>query len=379
MDYKEAKEYLDSTNKYGSVLGLETIKELLKRLGNPQDKLNVVHFAGTNGKGSTMAYLESILIAAGYSVGKYNSPAVFDEREIITVDKTPISEEDVAHYIDTISKIAEEMVSEGLAHPTRFEIETALAFCFFADLELDVCLIECGLGGRDDATNVFEKPLLAVITSISLDHTKELGSTIEEIKENKEAIIKKDCPSVYAGTLGSIEEINKETATRAAEELQKQGFKLKKFIDEGLEETYWPGRMETICDNPLFIIDGAHNPGAILKLRDYIDLHFTNKRITFIMGVLADKDYSEEASIIGSKAKKIYTITPNNNRGLDAHKLADIMCEHCESVVASDSIEEGVRAAITGLRDDESDMIIAFGSLSILKDIKEATNKILNS
>ena len=370
---------MESTNKYGSVLGLDTIKELLKRLDNPQDSLDVVHFAGTNGKGSTMAYLESILICAGYSVGKYSSPAVFDEREIITVDKTPISEEDVAKYITTIKDICDQMVADGLAHPTRFEIETAMAFCFFKDLDLDICLIECGMGGRDDATNVFEKPLLAVITSISLDHTKELGETVEEIRQNKEGIIKKDCPVVYAGTLGSIDDINRETATRAAGELQNQGFKLKKYIDEGIEQTFWPGRMETICENPLFIIDGAHNPGAILKLRDYIDLHFTNKRITFIMGVLADKDYSEEASIIGNKATKIYTITPNNNRGLDANRLASVMRENNSNVVASKTIGEAIRQAFTEVKNNESDMIIAFGSLSILKDIKEATNKILNS
>ena len=379
MDYKEAREYLESTSKYGSVLGLDNIKELLKRLGNPQNRLNVVHFAGTNGKGSTMAYLESILLCAGYSVGKYTSPAVFDEREIITVDKTPISEEDVAHYIEIISIIVEEMVSEGLAHPTRFEIETAMAFLFFAELELDVCLIECGMGGRDDATNVFEKNLLAVITSISLDHTKELGDTIEQIKENKEGIIKSDCPVVYAGTLGSIDDINQETARRAAEELQKQGFKLKKFIDEGIEEASWPGRMETICENPLFIIDGAHNPGAVLKLRDYIDLHFTNKKITFIMGVLADKDFAEEASIIGNKATKIYTITPNNSRGLGAHSLAEIISDYNSEVTSTNSISEAVEGAIRSVKEGQTDMIIAFGSLSILKDIKEATNKILNS
>ncbi|MCR5430814.1 MAG: bifunctional folylpolyglutamate synthase/dihydrofolate synthase [Eubacterium sp.] len=379
MDYKEAREYLESTNKYGSVLGLDTIKELLKRLDDPQDKLNVVHFAGTNGKGSTMAYLESILLCAGYSVGKYSSPAVFEDREIITVDRTPISEKDVAYYIEKIKKCCDDMIADGLSHPTRFEIETAMAFSFFADLELDVCLIECGMGGRDDATNVFEKILLAVITSISLDHTKELGNTIEEIKENKEGIIKAGCPVVYAGTLGSIDDINQETAIRAAEELQKQGFKLKKFIDEGIEDTYWPGRMETICENPLFIIDGAHNPGAILKLRDYIDLHFTNKKITFIMGVLADKDYSEEASIIGNKATKIYTITPNNNRGLEAHSLATTLREHNSDVTEADSITEAVEGAYRTVKEGQSDMIIAFGSLSILRDIKEAANKLLNS
>lgn len=379
MNYTESKEYLDSTNKYGSILGLNTIKELLKRLDNPQDKLKVVHFAGTNGKGSTMAYLESILLCAGYSVGKYNSPVVFDERENITVDKTPISEEDVAKYITIIKKVSEEMVSDGLNHPTRFEIETAMAFMFFAEAELDVCLIECGMGGRDDATNVFDDKLLAVITNISLDHTKELGETIEEIKENKEGIIKNNCPVVYAGTMGSIEEINQETAIRAAEELQKQGFKLKKYIDEGIAETYWPGRMETICEEPLFIIDGAHNPGAVLKLRDYIDLHFTNKTITFIMGVLADKDFAEEANIIGKKAEKIYTITPNNNRGLSANKLSDVFSEYNENVVATKSIEEAVERAVEDCKANESDMIIAFGSLSILRDIKEAANKILNS
>lgn len=379
MNYTEAKEYLDSTNKYGSVLGLDTIKALLKRLNNPQDKLNVVHFAGTNGKGSTMAYLENILLCAGYSVGKYNSPVVFEERENITVDKTPISEEDVAKYITVIKKVSEDMVSDGLNHPTRFEIETAMAFMFFAEAELDVCLIECGMGGRDDATNVFEDKLLAVITNISLDHTKELGETIEEIKENKEGIIKNNCPVVYAGTMGSIEEINQETAIRAAEELQKQGFKLKKYIDEGIAKTYWPGRMETICEEPLFIIDGAHNPGAVLKLRDYIDLHFTNKTITFIMGVLADKDFAEEANIIGKKATKIYTITPNNSRGLSASGLSDVISEYNDNVVATKSIEEAVESAVRDVQTNESDMIIAFGSLSILRDIKEAANKILNS
>ena len=379
MNYEEAREYLEETSKYGSVLGLDSIKELLKRLGNPEKNLNVVHFAGTNGKGSTMAYLESILINAGYSVGKYSSPAVFEEREIITVDRTPISEKDVAYYIEKIKSVCDSMVSDGLTHPTRFEIETAMAFCFFADLDLDVCLIECGMGGRDDATNVFDKNLLAVITSISLDHTNELGETIEEIKENKEGIIKSGCPVVYAGTLGSIDDINRETAIRAAGELQKQGCKLKKYINEGIEQTFWPGRMETICENPLFIIDGAHNPGAILKLRDYIDLHFTNKRITFIMGVLADKDFVEEANIIGSKATKIYTITPNNSRGLIANRLADTISEYNSDVTAIDSISEAVERAFKGVREGQSDMIIAFGSLSILKDIKEAVSKYSNS
>ncbi len=379
MDYKEAKDFLDSTTKYGSILGLDTINELLKRLGNPEKSLNVVHFAGTNGKGSTIAYLESICLSAGYSVGKYNSPAVFNDREIITVDKTPISEMDVAKYVGQIKSVCNQMVADGFNHPTKFEIETAVAFCFFADLDLDICLIECGMGGRDDATNVFEKNLLAVITSISLEHTSELGSTIEEIKKNKEGIVKPGCPVVYAKEDGSIEDINKDLAIRAAEELQKQGFELKEYIDEGIANTTWPGRMETICENPLFIIDGAHNPGAILKLSDYIDLHFTNKRITFIMGVLADKDYSEEASIIGSKATKIYTITPNNNRGLGANKLADTVRKYNKNVVGSKTIDEAVRQAFDEVKTNKSDMIIAFGSLSILKDIKEALNKILNS
>lgn len=379
MNYKEAIEYLESTNKYGSVLGLKTIKELLYRLGNPQNNLKVVHFAGTNGKGSTMAYLESILLLAGYSVGKYNSPAVFDDREIIIVDRTPISEDDLAYYIEKIKTSCDSMVEDGLAHPTRFEIETAMAFCFFNDLDLDICLVECGLGGRDDATNVFEKNLLSVITSISLDHTKELGNTIEEIKENKEGIIKPGCPVVYAGVYGSIESINKELAVRAAEELQKQDFKLKKYIDEGIEETFWPGRMETICENPLFIIDGAHNPGAVSKLKDYIDLHFTNKKITFIMGVLADKDFAKEANIIARKATQIYTITPNNSRGLGSNKLADTISEYNQNVFATKNIEEAVKRAFGTVEEGQADMIIAFGSLSILKDIKEAVSKYSNS
>lgn len=372
MNYKEAKEYLNIVKKKGTVLGLDSIKELLNRLGNPEKNLKVVHFAGTNGKGSTMAYVESVLLDAGYQVGKYTSPAVFNEREIITVDDDYISEEDFAKYISEIKPLCDSMVEDGYAEPTVFEIETAMAYAYFSDLDLDICLIECGMGGKDDATNVFDKVLCSVITSISLDHTKELGSTIEEIKKNKEGIIKEGCPVIYAKDGEDIATINKNCAREVIDVLEHEGFKLSRYIVDGFDNAMWPGRMETVMTDPLFIIDGAHNPDAVSKLKDYIDLHFTNRRITFIMGVLADKDYSEEASIISKNAVKIITVTPENDRALDANSLSKTIGKYNENVAAAGSIKKAVDEALDSVSKNEADMIIAFGSLSYLKDVKEA-------
>ena len=185
MNYSEAREYLKNVNKLGSILGLNTIKELLKRLGNPQNELKVVHIAGTNGKGSIMTFVQNILMESGYKVGRYCSPAVFNEREIIRINDEYISEEQSADLLTRIKEKCDSMYSEGLPHPTSFEIETAEALMFFKEQNCDIALIECGMGGETDATNVFEKVLCSVIATISLDHTQFLGSTIEEITKVK--------------------------------------------------------------------------------------------------------------------------------------------------------------------------------------------------
>lgn len=428
MNYSGAREYLREINKYGSVLGLDSIKELMRRLENPQKYLKVVHVAGTNGKGSTMTFLQSILMESGYTVGRYSSPAVFEYREIIRINNDYIDKDSLAEIISLIKKKCDEMVDAGLPHPTPFEIETAMAFVYFKQKKCDIVLVECGMGGETDATNVFEKVLCSVITTISLDHTQFLGDTISEIAKVKSGIVKQGCPVVvskqseeamktvseearrksakfivtnnvekleagdfitkfeyvasdnetYCADLkmmGTYQAINAATAVEAALVLEKQGFEVKGNIKSGLENAFWPGRLEIISDSPFIVIDGAHNPGAVSELRKSIDLYFTNKRITFIMGVLADKDFSREAGIIADRAVNIITITPDNTRALDGEKLAETLREYNKKVLAAESIGKAVKLAKETVKNNQSDMILAFGSLSFLKDLKDTINK----
>ena len=459
MNYSEAREYLKNVNKLGSILGLNTIKELLKRLGNPQNELKVVHIAGTNGKGSIMTFVQNILMESGYKVGRYCSPAVFNEREIIRINDEYISEEQSADLLTRIKEKCDSMYSEGLPHPTSFEIETAEALMFFKEQNCDVALIECGMGGETDATNVFEKVLCSVIATISLDHTQFLGSTIEEITKVKSGIIKEDCPVVMSKQTGEAESVikkvckqknseliipneqdfenveidglttkvtykasnnkeyilnlqalgtyqikNAKTAVEVALVLDKaltektdicdesdknnstgmenninnSGNTIEKNIKKGIEKTVWPGRMEVISKKPLIIIDGAHNPGAVLELRKTLDLYFTNKRITFIMGVLSDKDFSKEAEIIADRAERIITITPNNSRGLDGHKLAETLVKYNHNVQVADSLKQAAEESIDTIKENRADMILAFGSLSYLGELKQVVRLICN-
>lgn len=459
MNYSEAREYLKNVNKLGSILGLNTIKELLKRLGNPQNELKVVHIAGTNGKGSIMTFVQNILMESGYKVGRYCSPAVFNEREIIRINDEYISEEQSADLLTRIKEKCDSMYSEGLPHPTSFEIETAEALMFFKEQNCDIALIECGMGGETDATNVFEKVLCSVIATISLDHTQFLGSTIEEITKVKSGIIKENCPVVMSKQTGEAESVikkvckqnnskliipteqdfenveidglttkvtykasnnkeyilnlqalgtyqikNAKTAVEVALVLDKaltektdicdesdknnstgmenninnSGNTIEKNIKKGIEKTVWPGRMEVISKEPLIIIDGAHNPGAVLELRKTLDLYFTNKRITFIMGVLSDKDFSKEAEIIADRAERIITITPNNSRGLDGHKLAETLVKYNHNVQVADSLKQAAEESIDTIKENSADMILAFGSLSYLGELKQVVRLICN-
>lgn len=459
MNYSEAREYLKNVNKLGSILGLNTIKELLKRLGNPQNELKVVHIAGTNGKGSIMTFVQNILMESGYKVGRYCSPAVFNEREIIRINDEYISEEQSADLLTRIKEKCDSMYSEGLPHPTSFEIETAEALMFFKEQNCDIALIECGMGGETDATNVFEKVLCSVIATISLDHTQFLGSTIEEITKVKSGIIKENCPVVMSKQTGEAESVikkvckqnnskliipteqdsenveidglttkvtykasnnkeyilnlqalgtyqikNAKTAVEVALVLDKaltektnicdesdknngtgmknninnSGNTIEKNIKKGIEKTVWPGRMEVISKEPLIIIDGAHNPGAVLEIRKTLDLYFTNKRITFIMGVLSDKDFSKEAEIIADRAERIITITPNNSRGLDGHKLAETLVKYNHNVQVADSLKQAAEESIDTIKENRADMILAFGSLSYLGELKQVVRLICN-
>ena len=428
MNYKEARKYLRQVNRFGSVLGLESIYRLLDSVGNPQNGLRVVHIAGTNGKGSTMAFLQSILMEAGYNVGRYCSPAVFNDREIIRVNDVYIDEESLAEIVSLLKEKCDAMVLAGFVHPTIFELETAMALLYFKKKKCDIVLIECGMGGETDATNVFGAVLCSIITTISLDHMQFLGDTIQKIAMVKVGIIKENCPVVATNQsdealkvieeraktkkadmivtgiadnvqisnlrttfyyraadkhryhvdlkmLGTYQILNAMTAIETAIVLENQGFHLKNYIEQGLEKAVWPGRLEVICKQPLIVIDGAHNPGAVKELKQSIDLYFTNQRITFIMGVLGDKDFECELEIIGERAEKIITVTPNNPRALDAEKLAETACRYHNNVCAAASIEEAVELAKKNVENKEADMILAFGSLSYLGELKETIMK----
>ena len=190
MTYEEAKQFLEDCNQYAGEYTLEPLKEMLKRLENPQDKLSFVHIAGTNGKGSVLAWVSTVLKEAGYRVGRYISPTIFSYRERIQVNGQFISREALVRLTERIRAAGEQMLWEGLLHPTMFEAETALAFLYFAEQGCDLVVLECGMGGRLDATNVIQNTLAAVLASVSMDHIGILGDTLSEIAENKAGIIK---------------------------------------------------------------------------------------------------------------------------------------------------------------------------------------------
>ena len=418
MNYQEAVDYLDSLNKLGSVPGLDSIRELLHRLGNPQNQTRYVHVAGTNGKGSTCAFIRQILIEAGYKVGGFNSPAVFELLEIITLNNKNIMSIDFAKYVEQAKNICDEMVKDGLNHPTRFEIETAIAFCFFAENNCDIAVVECGMGGLLDSTNIISTVDCAVITPLALDHTGFLGSTIEEIAFNKAGIIKAFAPVVtaidndkirtaakgknseyivadkplnidysteglsfdYKGLktelLGVYQPGNAALAIECIEALNKAKYSISnEAIFKGIENAKWKGRFTRVSSSPDFFIDGAHNPHGAKALAGCIKKVLPDKKITFIIGVFADKEYNKIIDTIIEFADKIFTVeTPDNPRALSSKALAEFVKNNYDVFVRScDNISEAVKAAYENT--DINGAIIACGSLSHLAIIEKEVER----
>lgn len=422
MNYREAMEYIDDLQQYGSVLGLDVMRELCTRLGNPQDQLKFVHIAGTNGKGSVLAYVSTVLQTAGYKVGRYISPTIRDYRERFQVDGRMISQVGLCKYLELVKKAAEAMVSDGFAHPTPFEIETAVAFLFFLDKHCDIVVLETGLGGSLDATNIVNTTLVAVFASISMDHMGILGDSQQQIALAKAGIIKDKCyvisakqtPEVmkvlrqaaflrkakfftadvgraknvrYGVTkqhfsydkyknleitmLGQFQIENAVVAVEVLMALYKSGYPVPEDkLRKGMSETKWRGRFDVIGKKPLFIADGAHNEDASIKLAQSIRFYFTNKRIIYIMGVLKDKEYDKVIRNTYDLAEHIITVTPPvRERALHAYDLAQAVREYHGSVTVADSVQEAVEIAylLAGL--DKDTVIIAFGSLSYLGEL----------
>ncbi|NLZ80294.1 MAG: bifunctional folylpolyglutamate synthase/dihydrofolate synthase [Clostridiales bacterium] len=429
MTYQEAREFLNKSTQYGSVLGLDNIKSLCKALENPENDLKFIHIAGTNGKGSTLAYISNVLMTAGFRTGRYCSPTIFSYRERIQINEENISREALAFYVDKIKLAIESMLLEGYPHPTLFEIETVLAFLYFRDEKCDFVVLETGLGGTLDATNIVNTTICSVITSISMDHMQILGNTIEEITEAKAGIIKpestaivyyqeekvmeilknkcekesvemivtepeslrvfkssylgqkfsyKDISNIEIKLLGRFQLDNVCLAIDTIKVLQKKGYKISETaLQEGLLKTKWHGRLECILSKPLFFIDGAHNEDAAKKLKDSLCQYFPDKRLFFIMGVLADKEYDKIIEQMVLLAEKIITITPNNIRALPAYELVEHIKPYNKNVESAATLELAVRKILSLATEDE-DVIVAFGSLSYLGELVEIVEKTIN-
>ena len=423
MNYEEAMNFIQNTNKFGSVLGLDNIRELLERLGNPQDQLRVVHIAGTNGKGSTLAFLAGIFRESGYRAGRYVSPASFSYEERFRINEENISKKDLCFYMEKIKTVAEEMVKDGLSHPTMFEIETALSFLYFLDKKVDVVLLETGMGGRLDATNVVKKPIATVIASIGMDHMQFLGDTLEKIASEKAGIIKEGCPVISYDNTKEVNEVIKNKAKQMhakvtfvnsagirvlQESLNGESFSyrssdgrwyekieipllgrhqinnaalaletlnvIKNYYcisdfqtEDGMRKTIWRGRIEILEREPMVICDGAHNPDGAKSLLSFLQNNFTNQRLIYIMGVLSDKDYEQMVQILAPAADKIYTVAPDNPRALSSRELCNCISKYHQNVEERQRLAE----CLSEVRQkaEKDDVIIICGTLSFQNEL----------
>lgn len=426
MTYKEAKQFLEDCNQYAGEFTLEPLKEMLRRLGNPQDELSFVHIAGTNGKGSVLAFVSTILKEAGYRVGRYISPTIFSYRERIQVNEAYISREDLARLTEKIRTVGEQMLREGMQHPTMFEAETALAFLYFTEQKCDLVVLECGMGGRMDATNVIRNTAAAVFASISMDHMGFLGDTLAKIAENKAGIIKPGCTvvtlkqpaeaqraileqarlcgctvvtaepeqavnrqrglfsqsfdykeqkEIQISLSGEYQFANASLALEVIDALRAKGYEIPKAaVRKGLKEAVWIGRFSVIAREPYVIADGAHNRDAARKLAETIEHYLQGKRLIYIMGVLADKEYDAVIERTARYASEIITVmTPDNVRALPAEDLAKAVAVHNSHVQAAESIQAAVSRAYELA--EKEDVILAFGSLSYLGELVRAVQE----
>lgn len=445
MNIKEAKAFLEDKRWQGSKPGLERISELLRLMGNPQNELRIIHVAGTNGKGSTCAMTESILRKSGYGTGMYASPGIYGFSDRILLDGEPINDQDLAELVTLTAPLVESMEDS----PTEFELVTAMSLLFFRNKKCDYVILEVGMGGTWDATNAIGTPLLAVITSISIDHVDWLGSTIEEIAAQKAGIIKEGCqvisymqkPKVKEVLEKRVDEIGAESLIFAdnssAQNIQPDGLNgisfeytgkalddfagtgqekniislpflaeyqvknaitvlhvvkaLKKSgadkinldaIKNGLAETNWRGRLEVISKDPLIITDGSHNPEGIVATVQTINKYFADKRITVVMGALADKDVRDMACAILEIADCIYCTAPNNPRAMSPSDLAQLLRELSKEIKGQVEIVEGqdVTTTVNTVNIQSlgnEDMLLGIGSLYMVKDFYEAVRDIL--
>ncbi len=418
MNVNEAIAYIHSVFWKGSTPGLHRTQELLQKMGNPEKKLKFIHIAGTNGKGSTAAMTASILQQAGYKVGLYTSPYIYRFHERMQVNGVEISDEDLVAITEFVKPLARSMA----VSPTEFELVCCIAFEYFMRQSCDIVVLEVGMGGAFDATNVIDCPEVAVITNIGLDHTDFLGETVEKIAETKAGIFKEGGRAVVYRSSESVEAVfedicrqrhvslkkadfaglqllshglegqifdcgnrkalqlpllgihqlkNAAVVLSIMDTLQENGWNIsEQHIRDGLRLARWPGRFDIVGRDPLFIIDGGHNPQCIealvLNIQDYLQ----GRRVIALTGVLADKDYADMYKPVMPLVEEFVCITPPNPRRLEAEELAAHLRAVGAKATACDSMDSGVAAARALAGKDG--VVLCFGSLYTIGAIKDA-------
>ena len=418
MTAEQAIAYIHSVFWKGSIPGLGRTQGLLEKMGNPQDSLKYVHIAGTNGKGSTAAMTASILRKAGYRTGLYTSPYIYRFHERIQIDGEQISDEDLVAVTEYVKPLADSMKET----PTEFELVCCIAFEYFKRKQCDIVVLEVGMGGEFDATNVIKTPEVAVITNIGLDHTDYLGSTVEQIARTKAGIFKDGGSAViYRGTpsveavfeavcaqrnmglkkadfeglklhshglegqvfdcgarkglklplLGDHQLHNAAVVLGIADTLIEKGWSIsEQNIYDGIRDVTWPGRFDIVSRDPLFIIDGGHNPQCIEALVKNIEDYLTGRNVIALTGVLADKDYGDMYKPVMPYIEQFVCVTPPNPRRLIAAELAEHLQNVGAKATACDTIPEGVKKAMELAGSDG--VVLCFGSLYTIGDIRSA-------
>lgn len=430
MTYNEAMNYISSVGKFGSNYGLERTFRLLELLGSPHEKIKLIHIAGTNGKGSTTAMVTKILRGFGYKVGMYTSPYLEEFEERIQINGENINKDILVKLLEQVKIAIDKVIEEGYEHPTEFEIITALMFLHFYNEKVDYGVIEVGLGGRLDSTNVVT-PKVSVITSISLDHMNILGDSLKDIAKEKAGIIKEGVPVILYPQENEVEEVIIKTAEEKNSKIffvKKDNGKLinidyerlyqkveisgcnnmysvklpllgehqiinlvvaiktievlfevenieldKNIVEKSLQDVKWIGRLEVLGKKPTVVIDGAHNIAGIKSLRNNVEKYFKYKKMFLLLGILADKQVKEMIEEITPMAEKVYALTPHSERAELSEDLKNEIIKCNSNVVAMENYEE---AFISALNDaDEEDLILISGSLYMIGDMRKIITK----
>jgi dihydrofolate synthase/folylpolyglutamate synthase len=421
VNYQESLDYILGTPNPGGVYERNVIDTLLRELGDPQKDCRYVHIAGTNGKGSTAAYVASILRKAGYKTGLYTSPFIQRFNERIQVNGVQIPDDALAEITTEIAAAAERVQAMGYRRPTIFELITALGFCWFSREKCDIVSLEVGMGGRLDATNVIKQSEVSAIVNIGFDHMEFLGDTLPLIAMEKAGIIKPGGDVVVYGQTPEVEEVfrrvcaergadmeisdsslavvkeqsvdgtvfdfgqwkdlrisllgryqvrNACTAVTVAEHLHRKGWAIsEEALRSGLRDAHWPGRLELLQKDPVVIVDGAHNPQGAEALMEAMANLFPGRKFRIVVGVLADKDYTASIDIAAPHAEKFYAVTPPSYRALSSQELAEVIRHHSGVPVQPfDSIPAAIGAALQEA--DKQDILCIFGSLYQVGDVR---------